>query len=117
MATNNSKNNIVEILRNQITKFEPTTSVEEVGTVVEVGDGIARVSGLTKARSMEMLDFGQDANGKSTFGVALNLEEHTVGSIILGPFEHIKQGTLFDPLVAFYLFLLAMRLLAAWYLH
>lgn len=92
MATNNSKNNIVEILRNQITKFEPTTSVEEVGTVVEVGDGIARVSGLTKARSMEMLDFGQDANGKSTFGVALNLEEHTVGSIILGPFEHIKQG-------------------------
>lgn len=92
MATNTSKNNIIEQLKNQVLQFEPTTSVEEVGTVVEVGDGIARVTGLTKARSMEMLDFGSDASGKSTFGVALNLEEHIVGSIILGPFEHIKQG-------------------------
>lgn len=85
-------NNIVEQLKNQIAKFEPGVSVEQVGTVLEVGDGIARISGLTQVKSMEMLDFGTDADGKTVSGVALNLEEHTVGAIILGPFEHIRQG-------------------------
>lgn len=84
MATNN---NIVEQLKNQITKFAPGVSVEQVGTVIEVGDGIARISGLTEAKSMEMLDFGNDV-----LGVALNLEEHSVGAIIFGEFHHVKQG-------------------------
>jgi F-type H+-transporting ATPase subunit alpha len=83
MATNN----IVEQLKNQITKFTPGVSVEQVGTVIEVGDGIARISGLTQVKSMEMLDFGNGVNG-----VALNLEEHTVGAIILGESYHVKQG-------------------------
>lgn len=88
MATNNNiPNNIIAELKNQITKFAPSTSVEQVGTVIEVGDGIARISGLTQAKSMEMLDFGNDV-----FGVALNLEEHSVGAIIFGEFYHIKQG-------------------------
>jgi F-type H+/Na+-transporting ATPase subunit alpha len=78
---------IIKQLRDQITRFTPTTSVEKVGTVIEIGDGIARVAGLTQAQSMEMLDFGE-----GTFGVALNLEENTIGCIILGNFEHIKQG-------------------------
>ncbi len=83
MATNN----LIEQLKNQITKFSPDVSVEKVGTVIEVGDGIARISGLTEVKSMEMLDFGHDVSG-----VALNLEENTVGAIILGEFQHIKQG-------------------------
>lgn len=83
MATNN----IIEQLKNQITKFSPEISMEQVGTVIEVGDGIARISGLTLAKSMEMLDFGNNI-----FGVALNLEEHTVGAIILDEAYSIKQG-------------------------
>lgn len=78
---------IIDKLKEQIAGFEPTVSVEKVGTVLEVGDGIARISGLSDVKSMEMLDFGQDV-----FGVALNLEEHSVGSIILGDFQKIKQG-------------------------
>ena len=78
---------IIDKLKEQIAGFEPTVSVEKVGTVLEVGDGIARISGLSEVKSMEMLDFGQDI-----FGVALNLEEHSVGAIILGDFQKIKQG-------------------------
>lgn len=88
MATNN----LIEQLKNQITKFAPDVTVEKVGTVIEVGDGIARISGLTEVKSMEMLDFGQDEAGNTISGVALNLEENTVGAIILGEFQHIKQG-------------------------
>ncbi len=80
-------NHIVEQLKNKISKFSPSVSVEQVGTVLEIGDGVARISGLTQVRSMEMLDFGNNL-----FGVALNLEEHSVGAIVLGQFEHIKQG-------------------------
>lgn len=78
---------IIDKLKEQIAGFEPTVSVEKVGTVLEVGDGIARISGLSSVKSMEMLDFGNDI-----FGVALNLEEHSVGAIILGEFHHVKQG-------------------------
>src|SRR5689334_8870175 len=79
--------NIIDKLKEQIAGFQPTVSVEKVGTVLEVGDGIARISGLSDVKSMEMLDFGD-----SVFGVALNLEEHSVGAIILGEFQKIKQG-------------------------
>lgn len=78
---------ILEKLKNQIEGFEPTAEVAHVGTVSEVGDGIAKISGLSEVQSMEMLDFG---NG--TLGVALNLETRSVGAIILGNFEQIKQG-------------------------
>jgi F-type H+/Na+-transporting ATPase subunit alpha len=78
---------IIEKLKEQIAGFVPTVSVEKVGTVLEVGDGIARISGLNEVKSMEMLDFGHDI-----FGVALNLEEHSVGAIILGEFHKISQG-------------------------
>lgn len=78
---------IIQKLKDQIEGFSAAASVSHVGTVTEVGDGIAKINGLTDVKSMEMLDFG---NG--SFGVALNLEERSVGAIILGPFEHIKQG-------------------------
>ncbi len=78
---------IVQHLKDQIQKFEKTNLVEHVGTVLEVGDGIARISGLSQVASMEMLDFGNDI-----FGVALNLEERSVGAIILGESTSVKQG-------------------------
>ncbi len=61
--------------------------MEKVGTVLEVGDGVARVSGLSQVSSMEMLDFGNEI-----FGVALNLEENLIGSIILGDYTKINAG-------------------------
>ncbi len=78
---------IIKQLKDQIAKFTPDVSVEKVGTVLEIGDGIARIAGLTQVASMEMLDFGEN-----TFGVALNLEENTIGAVILGAYEHIKEG-------------------------
>jgi F-type H+-transporting ATPase subunit alpha len=79
--------NIVEQLKDKILEFQPGAKVEKVGTVIEVGDGVARVSGLTEVASMEMLDFGQDITG-----VALNLEESLVGSVILGDYTKISIG-------------------------
>jgi len=82
-----SINNIVEELKKNISSFEKNVQVEETGTVIEVGDGIARMSGLSECQSSEMLEFPGN-----TFGVALNLEEETVGAVILGDFTHIKEG-------------------------
>ncbi len=82
-----SINTIVEQLKKQITEFEADVKVEEVGQVIEIGDSIARLSGLSKCQSNEMLEFPND-----TFGVALNLEEETVGAVLLGEYAHIKEG-------------------------
>jgi F-type H+-transporting ATPase subunit alpha len=82
-----STNSIVEELKKNINAFEKQVQVEEIGTVVEVGDGIARMEGLTKCQANEMLEFPN-----KTFGVALNLEEETVGAVILGDYKHIKEG-------------------------
>ncbi len=78
---------IVEQLKKQLTSFNTDPSIDQVGTVLEVGDGIARISGLRKVASMEMLDFGE-----GVLGVALNLEESSVGAIVLGDYLKIKQG-------------------------
>jgi len=81
-----STNAIVEELKKHIADFEKTVQTEEVGTVIEVGDGIARMNGLTKCQSQEMLEFPG-----GVMGVALNLEEETVGAMILGEDKGIKQ--------------------------
>src|SRR4051812_269175 len=78
---------IIKQLKDKLTEFQPNVSVEKVGTVLEVGDGIVRIAGLSTVGSMEMLDFGNDI-----FGVALNLESNTIGAIVLGDFQGIKQG-------------------------
>ncbi|HMR55190.1 MAG TPA: F0F1 ATP synthase subunit alpha [Candidatus Doudnabacteria bacterium] len=78
---------IIQKLKDQIEGFDPKAEISHVGTVTEIGDGIAKINGLSEVQSMEMLDFG---NGTS--GVALNLEERSVGAIILGNYEHVKQG-------------------------
>ena len=82
-----NKDHIIEALKEQIKSFRSHVTTEKVGTVVEIGDGIARVVGLSEAAASEMLDFG---NG--IFGVALNLEEDSVGVIMLGDYSGIHEG-------------------------
>ncbi len=78
---------IIETLKQQITQAKIETEVEKVGQVVKIADGVATLSGLTSAMSGELLEFpGQ------VFGVALNLEEDSVGAMILGDYLHIKEG-------------------------
>ncbi len=79
---------IASVIKRQIETFQRDLEIDEVGTVLEVGDGIARVHGLNKAMSGEMLDFGHDV-----FGIALNLEEESIGVVILGDFLKIKEGS------------------------
>ncbi len=79
--------NVISSLKKQIDSFESNVSVQETGVVIEVKDGIARISGLENCQSQEMLEFP-----KNTFGIALNLEEETVGAVVLGSFKHIKEG-------------------------
>jgi F-type H+-transporting ATPase subunit alpha len=78
---------ITAVLRREIERFDPQLDVEEVGTVLEVGDGIARVYGLARTMSGEMLDFGNEV-----YGLALNLEEDNIGAVILGDDVEIKEG-------------------------
>lgn len=82
-----TKNNIVENLRRQIEKFKDDIKFEKIGHVIEVFDGICKISGLSDIKSSEMILF---PNGE--LGVALNLEEDSVGAIILGDFAQIKEG-------------------------
>lgn len=78
---------ILDVLKKELADFSSTATTSQVGTVLDVGDGIARLSGLGSVKSQEMIEF---ANG--TIGVALNLEEDTVGVMILGSTSGITQG-------------------------
>ena len=78
---------ISSIIKQQIERYETAVDIVDVGTVIQVGDGIARVYGLEKAMAGELLEFpGQ------IFGMAMNLEEDNIGCVILGPFTGIKEG-------------------------
>src|SRR5438477_7611951 len=78
---------ISKIIREQIGSYAATVDVSEVGSIVSIGDGIARVHGLENAMAGEMLEFP-----KNVFGIALNLEEESVGAVLLGEFKEIKEG-------------------------
>ncbi|HEY9765095.1 MAG TPA: F0F1 ATP synthase subunit alpha [Chroococcales cyanobacterium] len=78
---------ISAVIKEQIQHYQAELTVAHVGTVLEVGDGIARIYGLEKAMLGELLDFGQ-----GIFGMAFNLEEDNVGAVILGDFTKIKEG-------------------------
>src|ERR1700756_3128305 len=78
---------ITKILRQQIANYDQSVAVDEVGTVISVGDGIARIYGLEKVMAGEMLEFPHDV-----FGIALNLEEDQVGVVLLGDYTEIKEG-------------------------
>ena len=78
---------IISIIKSTIDSFDQTTNTRNVGTVVQVGDGIAQVYGLEGAVSSELLEFPG-----GVFGMALNLDEETVGAVILGNASGIKEG-------------------------
>ena len=82
-----TKNLVIENLKNEIAHFEKGASVDRVGTVTEVFDGIVRATGLSTVKSSEMVTFP----GGQT-GVALNLDENSVGIIVLGDYSKIKEG-------------------------
>jgi F-type H+-transporting ATPase subunit alpha len=82
---------ISSIIQQKIENFDLQTEVSNTGTVIEVGDGIARVYGLGNAMANELVSF---EDGKGTLGIAMNLEENNVGVVILGDYTEIKEGTI-----------------------
>lgn len=82
-----SADDIQSAIEEYVGSFTSDTSREEVGTVVDAGDGIAHVDGLPSVMTQELLEFSG-----GVLGVALNLDEHSVGAVILGDFEKIEEG-------------------------
>ncbi len=78
---------ITKLIRDQIENYESKVSVDEVGTIISLGDGIARIHGLDKVMAGELLQFGHGVSG-----LAMNLEEDQVGAVLLGEFTEIKEG-------------------------
>jgi F-type H+-transporting ATPase subunit alpha len=78
---------ITKLIREQIENYESKVSVDEVGTIISLGDGIARIHGLDKVMAGELLQFGH-----GVAGLAMNLEEDQVGAVLLGEFTEIKEG-------------------------
>jgi F-type H+-transporting ATPase subunit alpha len=78
---------ITRVLRDEIENYEKAINVSEIGNVISVGDGIARIHGLDKVMAGEMIEFPHDVAG-----LALNLEEDQVGAVLLGDFSEIKEG-------------------------
>src|SRR3954463_2463497 len=79
--------NVLQEIETRIAGLKTSSGKENVGTVREIGDGVAKIDGLSRAKLNEMLDFG-----KGIFGLALNLEETEVGAIILGDYTQINEG-------------------------
>src|SRR5215472_15271988 len=78
---------ITSILRQEIENYEGVVDVSETGSVISVGDGIARIHGLEKVMAGELIEFPHDVAG-----IAMNLEEDQVGSVLLGDYTEIKEG-------------------------
>src|SRR6187549_2967556 len=78
---------ISKIIRDQIGSYAVDVDVAEIGSIISLGDGIARVHGIENAMAGEMLEFSH-----GVFGIALNLEEESVGAVLLGEFKEIKEG-------------------------
>ncbi len=78
---------ISSVIKEQIKRYENKLQARDVGTIIQVGDGIARIHGLEKCMSGELLEFPGEV-----YGMALNLEEDNVGCVLLGSDEHIKEG-------------------------
>jgi F-type H+-transporting ATPase subunit alpha len=78
---------ITTILRQEIENYDRAIDVSEVGSIISVGDGIARIHGLDKVMSGELIQFGHGVSG-----IAMNLEEDQVGAVLLGEYQHIREG-------------------------
>jgi len=81
---------IVSVIKQEIEQFSSELEISEVGRVVEVGDGIARIYGLSKARAGELIEF--ESAGGAVMGQVMNLEEDTVGAVIYGDYLAVKEG-------------------------
>lgn len=79
---------ISAILKQQLSGFKSETELEEIGTVLQVGDGIARIYGLSKAQANELVEFETGVQA-----IVLNLEEDNVGVVLMGPGDDIKEGS------------------------
>lgn len=78
---------ISSIIKQRIEQYRTDVAVTDVGTVIQVGDGIARIYGLEEAMAGELLEFTG-----GVYGMVLNLEEDNIGAVILGPYTQIKEG-------------------------
>src|SRR5205823_2027456 len=78
---------ITKLIREQIENYESKVSVDEVGTVISLGDGIARIHGLDKVMAGELIEFPHNIAG-----IAMNLEEDQVGAVLMGEYTEIKEG-------------------------
>src|SRR6201999_926449 len=78
---------ITELLRQQIENYEQKIQIDEVGTIISLGDGIARVHGLDKVMAGEVIEFP-----KGVAGLAMNLDEDQVGAVLLGDYTELKEG-------------------------
>ncbi len=83
---------ISELIKSRIEGLGVSANIRNEGTVVSVTDGICRIHGLSDAMQGEMLEFPPTADGTPTYGLALNLERDSVGSVILGEYEHLSEG-------------------------
>jgi F-type H+/Na+-transporting ATPase subunit alpha len=78
---------ISDLIKQRIENFKSVTEARNVGSIVSITDGICRIYGLADARYGEMLEFPGN-----TFGLALNLEQDSVGAVVLGEYKHLKEG-------------------------
>ncbi|HYP96205.1 MAG TPA: F0F1 ATP synthase subunit alpha, partial [Mycobacterium sp.] len=82
-----SADDIQGAIEDYVSSFTADTAREEIGTVIDAGDGIAHVEGMPSVMTQELLEFPG-----GVLGVALNLDEHSIGAVILGDFEKIEEG-------------------------
>ena len=78
---------ITSVIRKEIGNYEKDLKMESVGTVLQIGDGVARIHGLEKCKASELLEFED-----GVYGIALNLEQDSVGAVLLGDTRKIKEG-------------------------
>ena len=83
---------ISELIKERIANFEAHAEARTEGTIVMLTDGIARIHGLSDAMQGEMLEFPGNTPGKATYGLALNLEQDSVGAVVLGEYKHLSEG-------------------------
>jgi F-type H+-transporting ATPase subunit alpha len=83
---------ISDAISRMLEGFDPDVAAEQVGRVIETGDGIARVTGLPGTLANELLDFGTDSEGNEVFGLAMNLDEHEIGAAVFAPASRLHEG-------------------------
>ena len=83
---------IKDVLLREIERYEEDLQVEEVGEVLEVKDGVARIYGLTNAMASEMLEITSSESGEAVTALALNLEEDNIGAVVMGDWTLLHEG-------------------------